>query len=218
MRDNQSILSGIRHEDPWLCAFCGRDNTFLELGCLYGPYWLTEAERMQLPTDLVDQMVASPPKDTPTSPSDMAGDRCQRKRSAGRPRNVVITSALTRSAAAQGRTTVANMGALKMVIKAPKEKTATAAAAPKQRQQELELARVGSNGEVWFHADCVLWAPGTYIQGNGTIGGLGEALQIALDCVGGSVKFCYQFFSFCITMALTFCSDYDAVIGLSPHT
>ncbi|CAL8092588.1 unnamed protein product [Calicophoron daubneyi] len=167
-------------DSPWLCCFCGRDSSFFELGSLYGPYRISEAELAQLPPETV----ASPPPTRPPLDSSPASSSSHATHSTGRSskafRSGIITSTVTRSAAAQGRTTVANMGALRLVIKAPKPNCTSPVTTV---HKPSDHPRVGANGAVWSHLECILWAPGTYIIGDGNIGGLGEALQLALDAV-----------------------------------
>ncbi|THD19223.1 hypothetical protein D915_009962 [Fasciola hepatica] len=172
LRDIQQSLESSSNQTVWLCAFCGEDNNFLSLGGLYGPYYVTASEKAQIIPECVAQLSISPR--TPGSHSPGKNSRSGKK---GKPAGSgVITSTLTRSAAAQGRSTVANMGALRLVIKAPNNQTVT------EKVSSLR-PRISADGEVWVHLECALWAPGTYIVGDGTIGGLGEALQLSLDTV-----------------------------------
>ncbi|TPP63688.1 Transcription factor 20 [Fasciola gigantica] len=172
LRDIQQSLESGSNQTVWLCAFCGEDNNFLSLGGLYGPYYVTASEKAQIIPECVAQLSISPR--TPGSHSPGKNSRSGKK---GKPAGSgVITSTLTRSAAAQGRSTVANMGALRLVIKAPNNKTVT------EKVSNLR-PRISADGEVWVHLECALWAPGTYIVGDGTIGGLGEALQLSLDTI-----------------------------------
>lgn len=170
-RDNGSFDASSAR--VWLCAFCGKDNSFLELGSLYGPYWVAEAECAQLPTEMVA------PKEFPfaNGPSKPSDTNSNVERLSRRARSGVVTSAVTRSGAtaSQGQPTVSKTGALRLVIKARTNRTAQSATKP-----AADLFRIGPTGEVWFHLECVLWAPGTCIQGNGTVTGLGEALQLSL--------------------------------------
>ncbi|KAF5398243.1 Transcription factor 20 [Paragonimus heterotremus] len=170
--------SEITTDQPWLCAFCGRDNTFVNLGSLYGPYWITDAERLQLPPETVCQ--AAPVSQTSTSPVRCSKSASSGERAGRSVRSGVITSTVTRSAAAQGRNSVANTGSLRLIIKS---RNTPASSQSSTKQDSAEPARVGLSGEVWFHRECVLWAPGTFIQGNGTVESLGEALQLSLNTV-----------------------------------
>lgn len=161
----------------WVCAFCGKDSNFLEIGSLYGPYYLTDSERSQLPAAVVTQRVLPDPVAKPAP-----GKSSVNEQHAKSIRSGVITSTVTRSAAAQGKSTVANTGTLRLIIKS-RSGSRSSASRCSAEQPSSEPPRVGIDGEVWFHLECVLWAPGTYIIGNGTIAGLGDALQLALDSV-----------------------------------
>ncbi|KAA0197741.1 hypothetical protein FBUS_10145 [Fasciolopsis buskii] len=176
LRDIQQTLESSSYETVWLCAFCGEDNNFLGLGSLYGPYYVSAAEKSQIISECVAE--ASAVTTSPTSHPPVKETRSEKKGKLASPG--VITSTLTRSAAAQGRSTVANMGALRLVIKAPNNRT------QKERANSFK-PRISANGEVWVHLECALWAPGTYIIGDGTIGGLGDALQLSLDTVSSCV-------------------------------
>ncbi|VDQ09270.1 unnamed protein product [Trichobilharzia regenti] len=206
-RDYQFPTS-VNPKSLWICAFCGEDNKYTELGCLYGPYWLTEADIKQLPSELTysstEEYKLTPDGETqsktPTSPVSRRTKSIEKVIRSG-----VITSTTTRSAAAQGRTTVANTGVLRLVIKAsgaqrllknPPNECKTS-----NESSTFLKPRVGSGGEVWFHFECVLWAPGTYMKGNGVIGGLGEALQLALNAVSLRVSLYFS----CIPFYLSIC-------------
>ncbi|CAH8542553.1 unnamed protein product [Schistosoma turkestanicum] len=190
VRDYQFPTS-INPKSLWICAFCGEDNNYTELGCLYGPYWLTEADIKQLPSELIyDSTSEYEPSDTTTQPNTPTTSISRRAKSIEKAiRSGVITSTTTRSAAAQGRPTVANTGVLRLVIKASNGTinnnhclTNNSPDLSKvNKDSKFSRPRVGSNGEVWFHFECALWAPGTYVNGNGVVGGLNEALQLALN-------------------------------------
>ncbi|CAH8605604.1 unnamed protein product [Schistosoma bovis] len=187
VRDYQFPTS-VNPNSLWICAFCGEDNNYTEIGCLYGPYWLTEADMKQLPSELIyDSTSEYQSPDTVTQSNTPMTPVSRRARSIEKAiRSGVITSTTTRSAAAQGRPTAANTGFLRLVIKASNS-TINNDHSPTKNSPDLSKItnscrpRVGSNGEVWFHFECVLWAPGTYVNGNGVIGGLGDALQLALN-------------------------------------
>ncbi|CAH8613451.1 unnamed protein product [Schistosoma margrebowiei] len=187
VRDYQFPTS-VNPNSLWICAFCGEDNNYTEIGCLYGPYWLTEADMKQLPSELIyDSTNEYQSPDTVTHSNTPITPVSRRARSIEKAiRSGVITSTTTRSAAAQGRPTAANTGFLRLVIKASNS-TINNDHSPTKNPPDLSKItnscrpRVGSNGEVWFHFECVLWAPGTYVNGNGVIGGLGDALQLALN-------------------------------------
>lgn len=154
----------------WCCVFCGERSDFLLLGPLYGPYFLT--------------------KDTSSHPS---------------PDTAKVSSSTSSE--------VANTGGLRLVIKAisppangtvklnkkgnaifrgsGRRRRATnlnddpVAKSPPVVQQEHQetRGRIGEGGEIWLHLECLLWAPGTAIQGDGVINGLDDAVSMALDVV-----------------------------------
>ncbi|KAK4468941.1 hypothetical protein MN116_007529 [Schistosoma mekongi] len=197
VRDYQFPTS-VNPKSLWICAFCGEDNNYTELGCLYGPYWITESDMKQLPSEIIySPSNECQPSDTVTQPNSPTAPISRRARSIEKAiRSGVITSTTTRSAAAQGRPTVANTGVLRLVIKASNNAVNNQSLTRNllntcevNNEASSGRHRVGSNGEVWFHFECVLWAPGTYINGNGVVGGLGEALQLALNA---NCSFCQR--------------------------
>ncbi|CAH8590120.1 unnamed protein product [Heterobilharzia americana] len=100
----------------WICAFCGEDNNYTELGFLYGPYWLTEADMKLLPVELTYGSTDEyQPPDAETQATKPTVPVSRRARSIEKAiRSGVITSTTTRSAAAEGRPTVANTGVLRL--------------------------------------------------------------------------------------------------------
>lgn len=142
----------------WRCVFCAEPPTFDQLSPLYGPYFVgpeVAAKFSPAPSlRLVIKAIAPPPDGT------------------------ISMKNLPEVTPSPNKKRIINSSSK------PKGK----AGGSQDSSQSENLAdstsnRIGRDGEVWCHLECVLWAPGTYIKGDGVIGGLDEAVVMALETV-----------------------------------
>ncbi|VDN98993.1 unnamed protein product [Rodentolepis nana] len=140
----------------WRCVFCAEPPTFDRLSPLYGPYFVGGEVMSKHGPSL--RLVIKP------IPPGVVGNGSVSIKNlpdiTPSPAKVV-----TSSKASRGRRNSSLVDAVKIM----------------ENYANMTSNRVGSDGEVWCHLECVLWAPGTHIKGDGTIGGLDEAVMMALE-------------------------------------
>nr|CDS32684.1 serine:threonine protein phosphatase 2B [Hymenolepis microstoma] len=140
----------------WRCVFCAEPPTFDRLSPLYGPYFVGGEVMSKHGPSL--RLVIKP------IPPGVVGNGSVSIKNLP---DITPSPAkmVTSSKASRGRRNSSLVDAVKVM----------------ENYANMTSNRVGSDGEVWCHLECVLWAPGTHIKGDGTIGGLDEAVMMALE-------------------------------------
>ena len=147
----------------WRCVFCAEPPAFLRLGALYGPYFLSPATQARF---------ARPP-----SPAF----------------RVIIKAVPPPPGGSISVHSIPQASPVASPVKKRLAKGKKASGSVKSTEGgeigggEDVQKRIGREGEVWTHLECVFWAPGTHILGDGRIGGLDDAVTMALETVSLSI-------------------------------
>ena len=154
----------------WRCVFCAEPPAFLRLGALYGPYFLSSATQARF---------APPPSPSlrliiKAIPPPAGGSISVHNVPQSSPVTSPVKKKLTKGKKVGGS------------AKSAEEECGGSAGASIPNVLDVQK-RIGREGEVWTHLECVFWAPGTHILGDGRIGGLDDAVTMALETVSSDL-------------------------------